>query len=150
MRKSSNGTEMKRKRRKKGKLGLKGFFVLLILVGIGIGLLSLFRQDLSRLARPWLERRGLLEEKRAVTLYFSDREAEYLVGEKGEIKKREDVEDEARELVHQLIRVPRGRFFQPCLLRRDCCPSNSMRKGPQGSTLTSHSPWTTREEVRQR
>jgi germination protein M len=101
---------MKRKRRKK-RSGLKGFFVLLILVGIGIGLLSLFRQELSQLARPWLERRGLLEEKKEVTLYFSDREAESLVGEKRVIKKGEDIEDEARDLVQELIRGPRGKLL---------------------------------------
>jgi spore germination protein GerM len=99
---------MKRKRRKKKKSGLKSFFFLLILVGIAIGFLSLFRQELFRWVSPWLERRGLLEEKRGVTLYFSDREAEHLVGEKREIKKREDIEDEAQEVIRELIRGPRG------------------------------------------
>jgi len=102
---------MKRKQRKKKKSGLKKVFLLLVLVGIGIGLLSVFRQELSDSIRPWLEKRGLREQKKEVTLYFSDREAEYLIGEKREIKKKEAVEDEAGELIQELIKGPKGKLL---------------------------------------
>lgn len=101
---------MKRKRRKKKSGGIKKLFFLLILVGIGIGLLSLFRQEISRFASPWLEKRGFLEEKREVTLYFSDHEAEYLAGEKRKITKRKNMEAEAEELFQELIQGPRGKL----------------------------------------
>ena len=102
---------MKRKRRKKKSGGIKKLFFLLILVGIGIGLLSLFRQEISHFARPWLEKRGFLEEKREVTLYFSDHEAEYLAGEKRRITKKENIEAEAKELLQELIQGPKGQLL---------------------------------------
>jgi hypothetical protein len=108
---STGGIEMKRRRRKKKSGGIKRLFFLLVLVGIGIGLLSLFRQEISRFVRPWLEKRGFAEEKIEVTLYFSDREAEYLVGEKRKITKRKTMEAEAEELVQHLIQGPRGRLL---------------------------------------
>jgi spore germination protein GerM len=103
---------MKRKKRRNRKSsGLKGFLLLVILVGVGIGFLSLFHEELSRLARPWLERRGFVGEKKGVILYFSDGQAKYLVGEKREIKKGEDVEQEATELLQELIQGPKGQFL---------------------------------------
>ena len=103
---------MKRKHRTRKKSGFKGLFLFLIAAGIVIGFLSFFRQELSRFVSPWLERRGLHGEKREVTLYFSDREAEYLVGERRKIGKREDVEDEAGELIQELIRGPSRPLLQ--------------------------------------
>ena len=102
---------MKRRRRKKKGGRIRGFILLLILVGIGISLLSLFRQEISRFVRPWLEKRGLLEEKREVTLYFSDRDAEFLVGETGRITKRKEMEAEAEELIQELIQGPKGQLL---------------------------------------
>ncbi len=102
---------MKRNHRRKKKGGIKKILFLLILIGIGIGLLSLFRQDLSHFVSPWLEKRGFLEGKREVTLFFSDREAEYLVGEKRAMKKGEDTEAAAGELIREIIRGPRGQLF---------------------------------------
>jgi len=90
---------------------LKKLIFFLLLIGVGIALLSLFRQELTQLGRPWLERRGFLEERRAVSLYFSDREADYLVGERREITKGEDVQDGAGEVVRELIRGPKGRLL---------------------------------------
>ena len=102
---------MKGKRRKKRRSGGKAIFIALILTGTGIALLSFFRQEISHFVSPWMEKRGLLESKREVTLYFSDQEAEYLIGEKREIKRREEVEDEAQELIRELIKGPRGHLL---------------------------------------
>ena len=102
---------MKRKHPKKKKSGLKKVFLLLVLVGVAIGLLSVFQQELTDAVRPWLKRRGLLEQKKEVMLYFSDHEAEYLIGERREIKKKEAVEDEAGELIQELIKGPKGRLL---------------------------------------
>lgn len=102
---------MKRKRGKKRRSGKRAIFIALMLIGIGIALLSLFHQEISHLVSPWMERRGLFEGKREVTLYFSDQEAEYLIGEKRGIKKREEVEEEAQELIRELIKGPKGRLL---------------------------------------
>ena len=102
---------MKRGYRKKKKSGLKKVFLLLILIGIGIGLLSVFHRELSDSVRPWLERRGLLGQKKEVMLFFSDREAEFLIGEKRGIEKKVDVEDEVRELIQELIKGPKGHLL---------------------------------------
>jgi len=61
----------------------------------------------------------LLEEKREVTLYFSDRDAEFLVGETGRITKRKEMEAEAEELIQELIQGPKGQLFRHCLLIRN-------------------------------
>ena len=102
---------MKRKRRKKKGGEVKKLILLLILLGIGFGLLSLFRQNISRFARPWLEKRGLFLERRDVTLYFSDRDAEYLVGEMRRITKGKNMEAEAEELLQELILGPKGQLL---------------------------------------
>jgi spore germination protein GerM len=102
---------MKRKKRKKGKSGVKGVLITLVIIGISIALLSLFRQEISRFVRPWIEKRGFIEGKRDVTLYFSDQEAEFLIGEKREIGKKEEVEEEAQEAIRELIKGPKGRLL---------------------------------------
>ncbi len=102
---------MKRKKRKKGKSGVKGVLITLVLIGIGIALLSLFRQEISRFVSPWIEKRGFIEGKREATLYFSDQEAEFLIGEKREIRKKEEVEEEAQEVIRELIKGPKGRLL---------------------------------------
>ena len=102
---------MKRKRRTKRGSGGKRVFISLTLIGIGIALLSIFDQEIRHFVRPWMERKGVLEGKREVTLYFSDQEAEYLVGEKREIKRKEKVGDEAQELIRELIKGPKGRLL---------------------------------------
>jgi spore germination protein GerM len=102
---------MKRKKRKKGKSGVKGVLITLVVIGIGIALLSLFRQEIFRFVRPWIEKRGLIEGKREVTLYFSDQEAEFLMGQKREIRKKEEVEEEVQEVIRELIKGPKGRLL---------------------------------------
>jgi len=102
---------MKRKKRKKGKSGVKGVLITLVLIGIGITVLSLFHQEIFRFVRPWIEKRGFIEGKREATLYFSDQEAEFLIGEKREIRKRDEVEEEVQEVIRELIKGPKGRLL---------------------------------------
>jgi len=104
---------MKQKRKKKNrskknrnlKVGL-----LLILIVIGLSGISIFRKDIYNTFKPRLEKRKLLREKKTVLLYFSDREDGYLVGEKREILKRSDVNEEAKEAVIELIKGPKGKL----------------------------------------
>lgn len=100
-----------KRKSKKGRRGQGGKILLLfILIGIGVLVYS-FRNEIAQKAQPWMEKRGVVSEKRRVLLYFSDREGDYLIGEKREISKREDVEEEAEETIRELIRGPKGKLI---------------------------------------
>jgi spore germination protein GerM len=112
---------MKRNPKKKGrkksrkKSGIGKFLVFLIIVGVGLFLVYHFRQEIMDLLRPLPakkpEKKIAVKEKKIVTLFFSEEEGEYLVGEKREIPKREKVEEEARETVVELIKGPKGKLI---------------------------------------
>ena len=108
---------MKRRSRKEGqkktrkKSRKRGVFVLAVLIGIGIGALFLFRQDVVNVLKPGVTKRIVSKEQKNVTLYFSDEEGEYLIGERDKITKKDRVEEEAKELVAELIRGPKGKLI---------------------------------------
>jgi germination protein M len=103
----------KRKSRKKSVTGK--MFVFLIIVGVGLFLAYRFRQEIMDFARPLPgkkpEKKVVIKEKKVVTLFFSEEEGEFLVGEKREIAKRDRVEDEAKETIAKLIEGPHGGFI---------------------------------------
>ncbi len=105
---------MKKKRKKKvHKKGGAGKVILsLILIGIGASIVYLFHQEISDSIKPWFEKRGILREKKGIFLYFSDSEGEYLIGEKREIFKSDEVEEEAEETVNELIKGPKGKLIR--------------------------------------
>ena len=112
---------MSPKRKKKGqkksqrKSGVGRFFLFLIIIGVGLFLAYQFRQEIFDSLKPLLEKKPekktAVKEKKIVTLYFSEEEGEYLVGEKREISKKESVEEEAKEAIIELIRGPRGELI---------------------------------------
>jgi len=112
---------MSPKRKKKGqkksqrKSGVGRFFLFLIIIGVGLFLAYQFRQEIFDSLTPLLEKKPekktAVKEKKIVTLYFSEEEGEYLVGEKREIPKKESVEEEAKEAIIELIRGPRGELI---------------------------------------
>ena len=112
---------MSPKRKKKGqkksqrKSGVGRFFLFLIIIGVGLFLAYQFRQEIFDSLKPLLEKKPekktAVKEKKIVTLYFSEEEGEYLVGEKREIPKKESVEEEAKEAIIELIRGPRGELI---------------------------------------
>jgi len=112
---------MSPKRKKKGqkksqkKGGSGRFFLFLIIIGVGLFLAYQFRQEIFDSLKPLLEKKPekkiVVKEKKVVTLYFSEEEGEYLVGEKREIPKKESVEEEAKEAIIELIRGPRGELI---------------------------------------
>jgi spore germination protein GerM len=57
------------------------------------------------------EKKIAVKEKKVVTLFFSEEEGEFLVGEKREISKRDQVEEEAKETITELIEGPHGGFI---------------------------------------
>src|SRR4030042_4851667 len=95
----------KRKKKRKGKLSLW-----LILIGIGLLTIFIFRQEIFNTFMPRMEKRKILREEKTVLLYFSDREEEYLVGEKREIPKRDKIDEEAKETIIELIKGPKGKL----------------------------------------
>jgi spore germination protein GerM len=100
---------MKRKSKRKGRKGK--ILLLFILIGIGLSLLFIFHQEIFNSLKPWLEKWSILEEKKGVFLYFSEREGEYLIGEKREILKRSEVKEEAKETIVELIKGPKGKLI---------------------------------------
>lgn len=103
---------MKTKRKKNIPQKGKGGKILFFLVLIGIGLLLLFHQQMFRSIRPPSKRRSIPAERKEVLLYFSDREGEYLIGEKRKILKKDAVQEEAKETVIELIKGPNGKLIR--------------------------------------
>jgi hypothetical protein len=102
---------MKPKRKKRNPKKRKGNKILFLLILIGIGLIILFHQQIYRSIKPLFERRVILVEKKEVLLYFSDREGEYLIGEKREILKKNHINEEAKEMIIELIKGPKGKLI---------------------------------------
>ncbi len=108
---------MKPKRKKRGSKkgnGGKAFFVLIL---IGIGLAVFFHRQIYDSLKPLFSKRGILVERKEVLLYFSDREGEYLVGERRAIPKKKALTEEAKETVVELIKGPGGKLVRTLPLR---------------------------------
>jgi len=101
----------KRKKRKPKKAGKGKILFPLILIGIGLLVLSLFHREIFNAFKPKAEKKRTVEDKKVVTLYFSDPEAEYLMGEKREILKRREAREEAEETINELIKGPKGKLI---------------------------------------
>ena len=96
---------------------------MLIGIGIGAGALFLFRQERGVVSRPAVkkpitakeqkkeETKDQKKEEKNVILYFSDENEEYLIGERNKITKKDRMEEEAKDLVAELIRGPRGKLI---------------------------------------
>jgi spore germination protein GerM len=114
---------MKRKGAKEGqkktrrKSRPKGIFILAVLIGIGIGIVALllFRQERGVVSRPSVKKPAVVKEQKKeeknIILYFSDENEEYLIGERNKITKKDRLEEEARELVAELIQGPKGKLI---------------------------------------
>jgi spore germination protein GerM len=102
---------MKSKRKKRSPRKGRGGKILFLLILIGIGLIVLFHQQILYSIKPLFERWGILVERKEVLLYFSDSEGEYLIGEKREILKKNEVKEEAKETITELIKGPEGKLI---------------------------------------
>jgi len=85
--------------------------IFVILIGIMASTLYFLREEISHSVKPWLGEWAFLEKKKQVILYFSDREGAYLIGEKRTISKKEDMKEEAKEMIIELIKGPRGKLI---------------------------------------
>jgi len=101
------------KRRRKNKGGKKSqpgkLLFFLILIGLGLAMVFLFRDEIFQALQPRTAKKIPPPEKRSVTLYFSDEEGEFLVPEKREILKKGRTEEEAGEMLTELIKGPKGK-----------------------------------------
>jgi len=102
---------LKPKRKKRNSRKGNGGKVFFLLILIGIGLVAFFHQQIYKSIKPLFERRGVFVQKKEVILFFSDREGEYLVGEKRKILKKDDVKGEAKEMIVELIKGPEGKLI---------------------------------------
>jgi spore germination protein GerM len=123
-RKSKNKRE--KKSRKKGGAGKALLF--LIIIGMGLFLAYQFRKEILESLEPLWEKtpgkrleRGVGKElvkktalrgRKIVTLYFSEEEGDYLTGEKREISNKGDAQEEAKEIIHELIKGPKGKLIR--------------------------------------
>jgi len=101
---------MKRKHKRKSQKKQTGK-ILFLLILIGIGLTALFYQQIYDSIKPLFERWSVLVEKKEVLLYFSDSEGEYLIAEKRPILKKNEVKEEAKETILELIEGPKEKLI---------------------------------------
>ena len=102
---------MKPKRKKRSSKKGRGGKILFLLILIGIGLTALFYQQIYDSIKPLFERWSVLVEKKEVLLYFSDSEGEYLIAEKRPILKKNEVKEEAKETILELIEGPKEKLI---------------------------------------
>jgi len=67
---------------------------------------------LERRAEKELEKKTVPQGRKIVTLYFSGEEEEYLAGEKREILNKGDAQEKAKEVIHELIKGPKGKLIR--------------------------------------
>ncbi len=103
---------MKSRRKKRSSKKSNGGKVFFLLILIGIGLAVFFHRQIYDSVKPFFSRWGISAERRQVLLYFSDREGEYLIGEKREIPKKSALKEEAEETLVELIKGPRGKLLR--------------------------------------
>lgn len=118
---------MAKRRKKKGWIGK--LVILLFLIGVIASLSILFRKEIVHTFRPFSERLDLVREKKEIVLYFSDREGEYLTGEKRKIEKKGEFKEEAREVINELIRGPKGKLIPTLPPRTKCLNVKLNEKG---------------------
>jgi spore germination protein GerM len=102
---------MKPKRKKRSSKKGRGGKILFLLILIAIGLTALFYRQIYDSIKPLFERWSVLVEKKEVLLYFSDSEGEYLIAEKRPILKKNEVKEEAKETILELIKGPKEKLI---------------------------------------
>lgn len=100
---------MKRKRKKKN--SIRKALLLFILIGIVLALSYFFHEEIIRFLKPWWAKWEVFEEKKEVVLYFSDPESQFLIGEKRKISKKNNLSEEGKETIHELIKGPKGKLI---------------------------------------
>jgi len=118
---------MAKRRKKKGWIGK--LIVLLFLIGIIASLSILFRKEIIHTFQPFLERLDLVEKRKEIVLYFSDRDGEYLIGERRKLSKKGETKEEAKEVIEELIKGPTGKLIPTLPPRTKCINVKLNEKG---------------------
>ncbi|MBM4340100.1 MAG: GerMN domain-containing protein [Deltaproteobacteria bacterium] len=118
---------MTKRRKKKG--WIRKFIVLLFLAGIIASLLVFFNREIINTFGPFLEKLGLVQERKEILLYFSDLSGEYLIGEKRRIARKGGVKEEAKEVIDELIRGPKGKLIPTLPSQTKCLALKLDEKG---------------------
>jgi spore germination protein GerM len=124
--KQKSKKKARKKSRKKGGAGKALFF--LVVIGLGLFLAYQFRREIQESLGPLLkktptrrlagraekepEKKTPLKERKTVTLYFSEEKEEYLAGEKREILNKGNAQEEAKEVIQELIKGPKGKLIR--------------------------------------
>jgi spore germination protein GerM len=121
---------MNRKSKKKGqkkggkKSGGGRVLLFLLIIGLGLFLAYQFRQEILDSLGPFYkerperrlgqrpEKKTALRGRKIVTLYFSGEKGDYLTGEKREISNKGDAQEEAKEIIDELIKGPTGKLIR--------------------------------------
>ncbi|MBM4278735.1 MAG: GerMN domain-containing protein [Deltaproteobacteria bacterium] len=118
---------MAKRRKKKG--GIGKFVILLFLIGVIASLSVLFRKEIVDTLRPFLGRLDLVQERKEIFLYFSDRDGEYLIGEKRKIVRKGEIKEEAKDIIDELIKGPKGKLIPTLPARTKCLNFKLNEKG---------------------
>jgi spore germination protein GerM len=102
---------MKSKHKKRSPKRGRGGKILFLLILIGIGLIVLFHQQVLNSIKPLFERGSISLERKEVLVYFSDPDGEYLIAQKRPILKKNEVKEEAKETILELIKGPKGKLI---------------------------------------
>jgi spore germination protein GerM len=102
---------MKSKHKKRSPKRGRGGKILFLLILIGIGLIVLFHQQILNSIKPLFERGSISLERKEVLVYFSDPDGEYLIAQKRPILKKNEVKEEAKETILELIKGPKGKLI---------------------------------------
>ncbi len=103
---------MKSKRKKGSSKRGNGGKIFFLLILVGVGLAVFFHRQIYESVKPMLSKWSILSERKQVLLYFSDKDGEYLIGEKRQILKKNALREEAKETVTELIKGPKGKLLR--------------------------------------
>lgn len=118
---------MPKKSKKKRGFG-KLVFLIIVIVIIGT-LLYIYHESIFNYFKPKVEKKKVLKDRKEIVLYFMDPDSEYLVGERRKIYKKGSVNEEAKELIEELIKGPKGDLIPTLPLKTRCLGLRVDEKG---------------------
>lgn len=116
------------KRNKKRKGFGKIIFLIIAIVIIG-SILYIYHDRLFNHFKPKAEKRRILKEHKEIVLYFMDPDSDYLIGERRKIGKKGNVNEEAKELIEELIKGPKGSLIPTVPSKTKCLGLRVDEKG---------------------
>ncbi len=116
-------------KRNKKRRGFGKIIFLIIAIGIIGSLLYIYHERLLNYFKPKAEKRRVLKERKEIVLYFMDPDSEYLIGERRKIGKKGNINEEAKELIEELIKGPKGPLIPTVPSKTKCLGLRVDEKG---------------------